>query len=198
MEHEKLYGLVYTRMALKYILEFEAKKLREEPPQNIQGLEEVVNYIIANLDRYPNGHCALHYGTLKAEFSLQGGIGVRKLTREIMKNLLETSGFLKSLVGTTESAYEAVKMLPLREMKLIKRLHCVRAEGKNEVIGTISDCPFKDSCRALVEKGMSRRIGGLHCTMLTFGTVAVEIITGKNFAPDKIEEPHCIGRVFEI
>ncbi|MEM2135800.1 MAG: hypothetical protein QXG44_13180 [Candidatus Jordarchaeaceae archaeon] len=172
--------------------------LKRSRPKNLHELEDVANYILANPDRYPNGQYLLHHGTLKAEIDLQGGIGLRKVTKEVMKNLLEASGLLKSLVGTTESAYEAVKMLPLREMKLIKRLHCVRAEGKNEVIGTISDCPFKDSCRALVEKGMSRRIGGLHCTMLTFGTVAVEIITGKNFAPDKIEEPHCIGRVFEI
>ncbi|MEM2146769.1 MAG: hypothetical protein QW279_15505 [Candidatus Jordarchaeaceae archaeon] len=196
----KIYGPVYNKLALKYSLEFEAGKLKEEPPKNMHELEDVANYIIANLDRYPNGHCPLHYGTLKADVKLQGGIGLRKVTKEVMKNLLESSGLLKSLVGATESAYEAIKMLPLREMKLVKRLHCIRSEGKNEVTGTVSDCPFKDSCRALVEEGMSRMIGGLHCTMLIFGTVALEIITGKNFdfALDEIEEPHCRGRIFEI
>ncbi|MEM2146752.1 MAG: hypothetical protein QW279_15420 [Candidatus Jordarchaeaceae archaeon] len=200
MERVKFYGPVYIKLALKYILEFEAEKLKEEPPQNLQELEDVANYIIANLDRYPNGHCSLHYGTLKADVHLQGGIGLRKITREVMKNILEASGFLKNLIGATENAYDALKILPIREMKQVTRYQYVKVKGKNEVIGAVVDCPYKDSCRALAEEGISRTIGGLHCTLLIFGSVALEIITRKNFdfTLDEFDEPYCKGRIYEI
>ncbi|MEM3564806.1 MAG: hypothetical protein QXR19_16360 [Candidatus Jordarchaeaceae archaeon] len=32
-ERAKIYGAVYNKLALKYVLEFEAGKLKEEPPQ---------------------------------------------------------------------------------------------------------------------------------------------------------------------
>jgi len=196
----KLYGPIYTRLALKYALEFEAEKLKEKPPKNIQELEEVANYIIANLDRYPNGHCSLHYGLLKAEVKLQGGAGTRKEAHDAMKNVLKTSGFLKGLIGTTENAYEAIKMLPIREIKQVTRHHYIRVEGKNEVIVVISDCPYKDMCWALVDEGVSRMVGGLHCTLLALGNAAAEIITGKHFdyVLEEFDEPDCRGRIFEI
>lgn len=54
-ETAKLYGPIFTRIVSEYALKFEAEKLNEKPPENIQGLEAVTNYILANLKRYPRG-----------------------------------------------------------------------------------------------------------------------------------------------
>jgi hypothetical protein len=213
---EKLYGPIYDKMASKYALEFESRMLKEKTPENIQGLEAVTNYIIANLNRYPRGYCPLVYGISKAESELQGfagSSGSKIAAYSAVKNMLENTGLLNSLIGTTEDIFEASKAFGVKVVdelaakgsiiikgKQVQRMHHIRVEGKNQEIVILSNCQYKDTCRALVDEGISRIIGGLNCINLSLGRVVIEIITRKRFdyILEEFDEPDCRGRIFEV
>ncbi len=54
-ETAKLYGPIFSRMAAEHAARFEAEQLGEEPPKNIQTLDDATDYILRNLDKYPQG-----------------------------------------------------------------------------------------------------------------------------------------------
>lgn len=213
---EKLYGPIYNKMVSKYALEFESRMLKENPPENIQGLEEVTNYIIANLDRYSKGYCALIYGISKAESELQGFVGSsgsKIAAYNAVKKMFEKTGLLNSLIGTTEDIFEASRAFGVKVIDVlaaegsiimkgeqVQRMHHIRVEGKNQEIVILSNCQYKDTCRALVDEGISRIIGGLNCLNLSLGRIVLEIITRKTFdyVLDEFDEPDCKGRIFEV
>lgn len=212
----KLYGPVYNKMVSKYALEFESRMLNEKPPENIQGLEEVTKYIMANLDRYPRGYCALVYGITKTESQLQGfagSSGSKIAAYNSVKNMLESTGLLNSLIGTTEDIFEASKAYGVKVVDVlaakgsmiikgehVQRMHHIRVEGENKELVILSNCQYKDTCRALVDEGISRMIGGLNCITLSLGRIVIEIITRKQFdyVLDEFDDPDCRGRIFEI
>jgi hypothetical protein len=215
-ENAKLYGPLYKRLAAKYALDFESRMLNEKPPENIQDLEGVTNYILANLDRYPRGHCALTYAISKTESTLQGyggTSGSRRAAASAMKKLFEAVGLLNSLIGTTEDIIEAARRfkaiasnafantgMQIKQSEQVQRIRYTRGKGKNEAVITYSNCPYKDTCRALLNEGVSRIVGGSVCINLILAYAITEIITKKRFdyALDEFDKPDCKGRLFEI
>ncbi|MFB0563030.1 MAG: hypothetical protein ACETWM_17665 [Candidatus Lokiarchaeia archaeon] len=202
-ETAKLYGPIFTRMVSVYALQFEAEKLKERPPENIRDLEAVTNYIIANLDRYPRGYNSLIYGIGKADSKLQGstGIGARRAAYSAIKSILESSGLLNSIIGTTEDAFEAIyKAEELnKEIKTAVPARYIRGEN-NQVIVIVPNCSYKDACNAFVNEGISRIVGGAECIYLIVTNAEAEIITKKQL-DYKIEEfgkSECRGRIFEV
>ncbi|WXG41835.1 MAG: hypothetical protein WED07_13900 [Candidatus Freyarchaeum deiterrae] len=214
-ENVKLYGPIYNRMVSEYALEFESRMLKEKPPEDIRGLEAVIKYLIANENRYPRGNCALIYGIAKTESKLQGhagSSGSRRAAYTATKSMLEKGGLLKDLVGTTENVLEAAKAfaakagaafasrgLSVSKAEKVQRIHYFGVEGKNQVSILYSDCPYKDTCRALLNEGISRLIGGLQCVNLILANACTEIITKKRFdyVLDEFDKPDCRGRIFE-
>jgi hypothetical protein len=167
-ETAKLFGPIFIRMLTAYALKFEAEKLKEKQPENVQGLEEVINYIIANLDRYPLGYNAFCYGVVRADSELQGfsGSGTRRGAFSGMKTVLESSGLLDSLIGTTEDIFEAdykaqktLEPVVFKASKTDFPPRHIRGEN-NQVIIVVPNCMYKDACDALLNEGISRRVGG--------------------------------------
>jgi hypothetical protein len=215
-ENAKLYGPIYKRLASEYALDFESRMLKEKLPENIQGLEAVTNYIIANLNRYPRGYCALIYAISKTESKLQGhagSSGSRRAAFSAMKNILESVGLLNSLIGTTEDIMESAKAfkakaensfttkdMQIKKSEHMQRLRYIRGKRKNEAIIVYSNCLYKDTCRALSDEGISRMLGGAVCINLILGNAITEIITKKRFdyALDEFDKPDCKGRIFEV
>ncbi|MFB0561978.1 MAG: hypothetical protein ACETWM_12315 [Candidatus Lokiarchaeia archaeon] len=202
-ETAKIYGPIFTRLVSKYALEFEAEKLGENPPENIEGLEDVSNYILANQDRYPRGYCAIIYGVGKAEAELQGsmGSGAKRSAWSAMRSMLESSGLLNNLVGTTEDVLEAIDKFNEigKQIKTVVTVHFIRGES-DEVKEVVPDCSFKGACKALVNEGISRVLGGMECMSLIANTAVAGIITKKNldYKLDKFDTPECRGRIFEV
>jgi hypothetical protein len=202
-ETAKLYGPIFTRMASEYALKFEAEKLKERPPENIRDLEAVTNYIIANLGRYPQGYNSLIYGIGKADSKLQGstGIGARRAAYSAIKSILESSGLLNSIIGTTEDAFEAIyKAEELnKEIKTAVPARYIRGEN-NQVIVIVPNCYYKDACNAFVKEGISRIVGGSECIYLIVTNAEAEIITKKQFdyRIDEFGKSECRGRIFEV
>jgi hypothetical protein len=199
----KIYGPIYTRMVSQYGLEFEAKMLKEKPPLN-EGLDATINYILKNMNRYPRVQCALAYAIGKADAMLQGsvGAGAKRAAYNAMKIVLEKSGLLSG-IEKTDDAFKACKMFA-NTLKLIKSVVPARyaksGEKNNEIIAVHHDCPYKDSCRARVNEGLTRMIGGKECTALLMANACIEIITKKQFdyVLDEFDTPDCKGRIFEI
>ncbi len=202
-ETAKLYGPIFTRMVSEYALQFEAEKLGENTPDNVRGLEAVTNYILANLDRYPRGFNSLIYGIAKADNKLQGstGAGARRAAYSAIKSILESSGLLNSIIGTTQDVFEAIYKAEEinKEIKTAVSGRYVREE-KNQVVVVVPNCSWKDACNALVNEGISRLVGGSECIYLIVTNAEAEIITKKHL-DYRIEEfggSECRGRIFEI
>jgi hypothetical protein len=202
-EAAKLYGPIFKQMASKYALKFEAEKLKENPPENIQGLDEVMNYIMANLDRYPNGHCALVYSIFKTEYTLQGfsASGGKRAVYGAQKSIMENSGLLNGVVGTIEDVFEACKKVheTATLTKVAVPAHFIRVENNQVNIVFHPDCTHKDACMAFVDEGISRMVGGLECVILGLINAGVEIITKKHFdyVLEEFNTPVCRGRIWE-
>lgn len=214
-ENAKLYGPIYKRLASEYALDFESRMLKEKPPENIQGLEEVTKYIIENLNRYPRGHCALIYAISKTESKLQGhagSSGSRRAAFSAMKSMLEAVGLLNSLIGTTEDIIEAcrafkakvgdafaAKGMQVKKAEQLQRIRYIRGKGKNEAEIIYTNCPYKDTCRALQDERVTRIVGGSVCINLILGNSITEIITKKRFdyMLEEFDKPDCKGRIFE-
>nr|MDO8083096.1 hypothetical protein [Candidatus Freyarchaeota archaeon] len=202
-ETEKIYGPIFTRMVSKYALRFEAEKLGEKTPENIQGLEEVTNYILANLKRYPKGYCALMYGIGKAESKLEGstGAGAKRAAYNAMKSIILASGMLNSIIGITGDVFEALEKFEEigKAIKTAIPLHFIKGE-KNDVTMISNNCPYKDACLAFMNEGISRLIGGSECINIICHTVVSEIVTKKQFdyRLEEFDKPECRGRIFEI
>lgn len=199
----KFYGPIFKRMTSLYALEFESRMLNEKIPEEIQGLDEVVDYITTNLDRYPRGHCSLIYGMFKAESKLQGfsGAGAKRAAYTSMKSILEITGILNKFVGTTTDALDSCKKASFifDVTKIVIPMSLTQGE-ENQLNIVFHDCPYKDACTALANEKLTRLVGGWECVALMFINAGVEIITKKTFdyKLEGFNEPNCRGRIFEI
>jgi hypothetical protein len=202
-ETAKIYGPIFTRMVSENALQFEAEKLKEKTPQNLPGLDDVFNYIIANLDKYPRGYNSLIYGIAKAESKLQGSTasGAKRAAYSAVKAILQSSGLLNSVIGTTEDAFESIEKSSEigKAAKTSPAMRFIREEN-NGVTIVVPDCPFKDACRSFVKEGISRLVGGSECINLIDNAASVEIITKKQFdyRLEEFDKPQCRGRIFEV
>jgi hypothetical protein len=202
-ETAKLYGTLFARMVAEYALKFEAEKLKEKPPENIRGLEQVTDYIIANFGRYPRGYNSLIYGIAKADIKFWGstGAGSRKAAYSAIKSIFENSGILKGVIGATKDPFEAIYMTEKinKETKTASTAKYIRGEN-NQVTAIVPNCIYMDSCIAFLKEGISRVIGGSNCVFLIVTTVGAEIITEKHldYRLDKLHESECRGRIFEF
>jgi hypothetical protein len=190
-------------MVSEYALQFEAEKLKEKPPENIQGLEQVTNYILANLGRYPRGYCALMYGMGKADSKFWGstGAGARRAAYSAMRSMFVSSGLLNGMIGATRDPLEAIykneKMNT--EVKTASPARYIRGEN-NQVNVIVPKCIYMDACTAFEKEGISRLIGGSECIFIIVTAVGAEIVTEKHldYKLDKFDKSECIGRIFEF
>jgi hypothetical protein len=204
-ETSKIYGPIFARFVAEAALKFEAEKLKEKPPQNINSnsLEDVSKYILANLTKYPRGYCALIYGVGKAESKLEGSMasGAKRSAWSAMKSMLEASGLVNSLIGTTESTFEAlVKFTDIaKPLKTSITSRAIRGKN-NDLTLIVPECPYKDGCKALFKEGVTRGVGGMECMCLIADTAAVGLITKKrlDYKVEEFDKPECKGRIYEV
>ncbi|MEM2146891.1 MAG: hypothetical protein QW279_16120 [Candidatus Jordarchaeaceae archaeon] len=199
----KFYGPIFKRMTSLYALEFESRMLNEKPSENMQGLDEVIDYITNNLSRYPRGHCSLIYGMFKAESKLQGfsGAGAKRAAYTSMKSILEITGILNKFVGTTDDAFDSCKKASFifEVTKIVIPMSLTQGEG-NQLNLVFHDCPYKDACVSLVKEKLTRLAGGWECAALMFINAGLEIIKKKTFdyKLDEFNTPNCTGKIWEV
>jgi len=202
-EVSQVFGPVFKNMVARYALEFEVEKLGCEKPEGVETFEEVSDFIAKNLDKYPDGFCALIYGMLKAERLLQGGTGAgaRSAAIDAIRNVIKKSGLLDEIVGSTKDPYEAM----LKAGEIYEKLNVespikVRklADGSVEVVAL--DCPYADACKRAVREGIRRMIGNVECIELILDWATIEIVTEEKFdySLEHYDPPRCSGKLFRV
>jgi len=201
----EIFGPVYKRFIVKYALNFESEMLDEEPPDGIEDLEQLNNYLLSKLEKYPKSYCAIVYGMSKADQLLQGGSGTaRTASFVILRRILEDSGVLNQFIGSTDDLYEAL----VKTEELFVSMNAGLPGGvkfqkmiDGKVRLTIRDCPFVDACEKMRFEGLWRPDGTPECYALTRSVVIAEIVTGKKFdyRVEDINPPeNCSGYVNPI
>jgi hypothetical protein len=66
-EAEKDYGKIFTTRYIEFALQFLAEKIGEEPPQNIETLDQLKEYLISKTGIYPKPYCAVVYAEFKVD-----------------------------------------------------------------------------------------------------------------------------------
>jgi hypothetical protein len=194
------YGPVFNRLVFRYASGFESKKLGENLPEDVYSFEQVREYLIRNLDRYPHGYCALLYGLIKAEVSLQGVTGVStriaaiktaEKLRLASEGEVESAGTITDAIKKCHEGIRAGKILPDFDYELV---------GGEQIRCTIHNCHFRDACRASIEENLGRAGGSPWCALLRYAVADMSLISGLQFEYELEEfgSPNCKGRIYEI
>lgn len=147
--------------------------------------------------------CSLIYGIVEAEKKLEGSMasGAKRAAYTAMKSLMEKGGLLNNVIGSTNDLFEALDNFVEIEkaMNTASPLQLTK-QGSGQVNMMVPECPYKDACRTLVQKEISRVFGGLECMMLIVLNTAAVIITKNRFdyKLEKFDNPECTEKVYEI
>ncbi|WXG44943.1 MAG: hypothetical protein WED04_13090 [Promethearchaeati archaeon SRVP18_Atabeyarchaeia-1] len=199
---EKIYGPVFSKMTVRFAVEFEAKKIGDQAPPAIETLQDCAKYIMQNTDKYPDGISSIVYGSCKAENALQGGIGSggRTSTKQGMKEINVQTG-AASAYSKTANTTEVCRM----QLDLAKKMGIMVGEtqlsgDENSVTVAYERCRFADACKAILQEGIRRVGGGLECTNARAGTSSIELATGlaHDFDVVTFDPPHCVFRIFKV
>lgn len=197
---EKMYGAVFNKLASKYIVEFESQKLGENPPGDINSVDQAKDYVVKNLSRYPHGYCALLYGLIKAEAALQGGTGTstRIATSKTAENIrLSSEGKIESAANIAEAvkkAHEGIrtgKILPEFDYELV---------GEDQVQCTIYNCHLRDACEACIEEKLGRVGGRPWCALLRYVVADIGLTSGLQFDYElgEFRGSICRGKIYRV
>lgn len=199
---EKIYGPVFSKIVAKSAAEFAAKRIGDQTPPLIETLRDCVNYIMKNIDRYPNGFSAIVYGSCKAENTLQGGIGSggRTSTKEGMKEINVKTGAASTYSKTANTTEVCKTQLDLaKKMGIMVGETEVGGDGNSATV-TYQGCRFSDACQAISQEGIHRLGGGLECTNARAGSSSIELATGcaHDFEIISFKPPKCVFRIYKI
>ncbi|MEX2751550.1 MAG: hypothetical protein Q6366_006650 [Candidatus Freyarchaeota archaeon] len=197
---EKMYGPVFNKLASKYIVEFESRKLGENPPGDIQSVDQARDYVVENLNRYPHGYCALLYGLIKAEAALQGGTGTstRLATSKTAESIrLSSEGKIESassIADAVKRAHEGIrtgKILPDFDYELV---------GEDQVQCTIYNCHLRDACETCIEEKLGRVGGRPWCALLRYVVADMGLTSGLQFDYELREfgDSVCKGKIYRV
>ncbi|MGQ9723437.1 MAG: hypothetical protein ACUVXA_19200 [Candidatus Jordarchaeum sp.] len=194
----KVFGPSYLKLLIEYAREFEAEKLGESPPNGIETLNDIVNYILGNLDRYPRGYCALVYGNAKADSKIEGSTGAawKRSGINALKQLMQPSGLLNSSRSPIEALESAQEFA--QSINMAAKLQFM--ENSDDTVSIIiEECPFTDSCEAFEKEGISRISGKRECANLICYTAAAQLMTGRQCDYSiRRTEKYCNGKIFHI
>lgn len=157
-EVDKIYGPVATKKIIKYALEFLEQRISERPSGSIETLDQLVEYLVSKVDKYPRPYCAISYGHSMMEHEFQGQSGAAVslvmigISREVLKNEKErtdrTVDFDKLLAEYREG-YIGTNVA-IHEMGYRKN-----SDGSAEVLWL--NCQLIDRCRQAYDEGALKK-----------------------------------------
>lgn len=197
---EKVYGPVFISKMVKYALQFVAQKSGEVPPENIENLDQLTEYLLSRSDKCPP-YCAAMYAQLKTEndFHDQTGIGTRVEMITMVRKVIEKPKEETVKNIDIDFVLSAVRQGGI-EMKTVPHEmgYKKNEDGSIDVIYPI--CYFSEVCQlALSQVLLDRPDGRMRCGALgEFGCQVLKIATGHEWDYDVLEfnKPHCIVRFY--
>lgn len=199
-EQEKLFGPVFSTRLVKHALHFEAQRIREEIPKDINTLVQLTEYIVSKIDKYPTPYCAFMYAQYKTENELQGKTGAVTKVAEMSFH----RGFAKSPSGEKEIDLDDIISQLHRtaiEIKLSPKQFGYRKNEDGSVDFLLSNCYYKDGCRQAFNEGLLKRPDGrMHCNLGSTLSQYLKVVTGCEWDFECLEydKPHCITRYYNV
>jgi len=199
---EAIYGAVFSKMVAKFAAQFEARKLNDLSPPSVENLQDCTNYIMRNLERYPDGFCAIVYGSCKAENTLQGGIGSggRTSTKQGMSEINVKTGAASAYNKSVNTTQVCKAQLDLASKMQIMVGETNVSGNEDSATVTYQNCRFADACEAIYKEGIRRVGGGLECTNARAGTSSIELATKltHDFEVLEFQPPKCAFRIYKV
>ncbi len=195
------YGPVFTVKYIKNALEFEAKKIGEDPPKDIETLDQLLEYIVSKIDKYPAPYCTAQYAQVKTENEFQGraGAGTRVEIMTVAKEIIGKSSGEERQVDLDDA------MSKFREtiagMKISPKEMGYKKNEDGSVLVLWPECNFMDGCKQAFEEGWLNKVSGkMRCAAGEFVCRYFKILTSYEWDYDVLEhyKPHCIQRCFMI
>jgi hypothetical protein len=199
----EIYGGVFSKLICEYVSDFIGRKVGEQGPK-LETLSEAADYVRANIEKYPMGHCAFWYGIGKAESRLQGSAGpaTRLYLREILQRMTQLDGIgeiIGKIQDTTTALDQFKKVAITMEMLDENSYQCKGDENSAEL--RITNCPNGDGCKQMLAEGiMSSGTRKPLCTISLGSTVTAELVTNSphDYEILKLDPPNCLSKVFKI
>jgi hypothetical protein len=194
-EQEKIYGPVFTSRLVEHALRFAAQRIGEKPPENIKTVEQVAQYLLSKIDKYPTPQCAIMYAQYKTEKELQGQAGTGRRLGEIgwqRKSIETRSGEKKNidLDGLISQFWQVATMMKMSPIDLGYK----KTEDGSLVI-LVPNCFYKDGCHQAFKEGLlGRPDGGMICNLGVTVCVYLKAATGFEWDSNCLEydKPPCI------
>ncbi|WXG42196.1 MAG: hypothetical protein WED07_15765 [Candidatus Freyarchaeum deiterrae] len=197
-EQEKLFGTVYSFRLIKYAVQFEAKRIGEDPPEDIKTLDQLAEYLVSKSDKNPTPNCVLMYAQLKVENELQGRtgaatrVGEMGFHRTFVKNQIdeEKNVNLDDVISNLVQTAFTLKVGP-KEFGYKKN-----EDGSLDLI--FPDCYYKEGCQqALKDKLLTRPNGKMQCAVGSTLCQFLKLVTGYEWDYDcsEFDKPHCIAHL---
>ncbi len=200
---EKLYGPAFAKEVIKYALKAVAAKTGEEPPQDINDLNQLTDYLISKSDKlrtppYFLAHWAVYVTEKKLEGSL--GAGYRMSEKGQFVKVLSTDGNEK----LSEMNMDAV-LSKLRKLAINMKVAPIEFGYKKNQDGSLDvfhgGCYYLDGCRMSQKDALLHRPDGrMPCGMSAFIVQFLKESTGCEWDHTVLEfdKPYCITRLFMI
>jgi len=200
-EQENLFGPAYTTRLIKYALQYEAKRIGEEPPEDIKTLDQLVEYLISKSDKYRTPNCVVMCAQLKAENDFQGQTGAATRVGEMGFH----RGFVESRSGEEINVDldEVISNLVQTafEMKLGPKEFGYKTNEDGSLDLFFPNCYYKDGCRqSLDDNLLNRPDGRMQCSIGSTMCQYLKLVTGHEWDYDCLEfdKPHCIARCYKF
>jgi hypothetical protein len=191
------YGPVYLRLVAKNTCEFLAKKINDQSPPKPNTIEEANDYIMKNLNKYPDGLGAIIYGTTLAQNTLEGSIGaVSKPTYEETSKRLTASRNSGKSVNTAEAYRNQIEML--KGMHMLGSDQTVTGDGNSAIVKS-EGCMFGDACKDIMKLGIRSRSGAFQCPLGRSAAISTEMATQTphDYSIVDLKPPDCTFKIFK-
>nr|MDO8080082.1 hypothetical protein [Candidatus Freyarchaeota archaeon] len=198
-EEEKMYGPVFSSKIIKNFRWFVAQKIGEEPPEDIETLEQMADFLISISDKHPIAYSAILYSQFKTENELQGQTGAGTQTGAIgfsrtmtkSPNIKERNVNLDDLLSKYRQTWVEVGVAH-HEFGYKKN-----EDGSVDII--FPECYVKDGCRMCFDEGLMKRpVGGLQCGHSSVVCQFFKLLTGYEWDYKLLEfdKPQCIANCY--
>jgi len=198
---EKLFGPVFPTRLIKHALHFIAQRIGEEPPEDINSLDQLTEYLLSKSDKYPTPYCALMYAQYKTENDLQGQTGAATRVAEMGFH----RRFGKSPAGEEINIDLDDIVSKLYQTAIENKLGPKEFGYKKNEDGSVDfllpDCYYKDGCRQAFDEGLLKRPDGrMHCNLSSSLCQYLKVVTGYEWDYECLEfdKPHCITRYYLV
>lgn len=198
--NEEVYGPVFSKKAIEYALKFISGKIGGGAPSGIETLEQLAEYLISVVGKYPRAYCAVLYAEIMAEAELQGRIGAAIQISEIK--------WARGLVGGAKREVNIDVEKILLDMNVMTRAlkinpndgsgYRVNDDGMLEMF--FVNCYFMDVCKQVLEEGYRRVDGRMYCPSSSGICRYFRGVTGHEWDYDLLEfdKPYCTSKIYML